>query len=110
MIGPRAPMVRSDGPSPSRWVRKRAGRKEERSAELGWSRGARRGLRPRVPFLIALAVVLVAWKVSGDPATPAPRLVAVAPQLPPAIVDTLEANQTLSGVWAEHDLEPEDLP
>ena len=113
MIGPRAPMVRSDGPSPSRWGKElgrgSAGRKKDRSGGAR-SRGARGGLRPRVPFLIALAVVLVAWKVSGDPATPAPRLLAVAPHLPPAIVDTLEANQTLSGVWAEHDLAPEDLP
>jgi hypothetical protein len=83
MIGPRAPWIRSvDGP---RW------------------------LAPRAPFLIALAVALVAWNVSGDPTPSAPRLVA-APTPPPAIVDTLDAHQTLSGVWAEHDLAPEDLP
>jgi murein DD-endopeptidase MepM/ murein hydrolase activator NlpD len=70
------------------------------------------GLRaPRLPFLVALAMGLLSWWLAGDPTPPAPRQVmASTTPTPPAIVDTLQPNQTLSGVWAEHGLPPEDLP
>jgi len=84
----------------------------------GWRNIARRGTSesegfraPRPGFLIALGAVLMAWRLVGDPTPPAPRPVAAATPLPPpAIVDTLQPDQTLSGVWAEHGLPAEDLP
>jgi murein DD-endopeptidase MepM/ murein hydrolase activator NlpD len=36
-------------------------------------------------------------------------MIGAAPTAPPAIVDTLKPDQTLSGVWSEHDLDPADL-
>ena len=65
---------------------------------------------PRAPFPIALAVVLAAWRLAGDPTPPAPSVAHARPAAPPAIVDTLRDAQTLSGVWEEHGLAPEDLP
>jgi hypothetical protein len=74
--------------------------------------GERRGFRPpRAPFLIVLALAVLAWRVVGDPTPHAPRaVVAALPPAIPAIVDTLEPRQTLSALWEEHDLSPEDLP
>lgn len=64
---------------------------------------------PRPAFLMALAGAALAWWLAGDPAPPAPATVTAAPSAPPAIVDTLKPDQTLSGVWSEHDLDPADL-
>ena len=64
---------------------------------------------PRPAFLVALGGAALAWWLAGDPSPPAPATVAAAPPAPPAIVDTLNAGQTLSGVWSEHELDPADL-
>lgn len=64
----------------------------------------------RAPFLAALAAALVVWWGVGDDTSPVPPVASKAPAPPPAIVDTLRASQTLSAVWAEHGLAPEDLP
>jgi murein DD-endopeptidase MepM/ murein hydrolase activator NlpD len=66
--------------------------------------------RARPPFLIALAGAGLAWWLSSDPSPPSARPVVAAPPAPPAIVDTVHPGQTLSGVWVEHGLDPEDLP
>lgn len=67
---------------------------------------------PRAGFVVALAAALAAWWGWTDepPAPPAPAVVEAAPTALPAIVDTLRPDQTLSGVWAENELEPGDLP
>ena len=64
---------------------------------------------PRPAFLIALGGAALAWWLAGDPAPPAPATIRAAPPAPPAIVDTLQPDQTLSGVWSEHGLDPGDL-
>ncbi|MFN2383437.1 MAG: peptidoglycan DD-metalloendopeptidase family protein [Gemmatimonadota bacterium] len=65
--------------------------------------------RPRPAFLVALGCAALAWWLAGEPTTPTPATVVAAPPAPPAIVDTLNPGQTLSGVWSEHALDPEDL-
>jgi len=65
--------------------------------------------RPRPAFLIALGCAALAWWLAGDPAPPAPATVVAAPPPPPTIVDTLSSGQTLSGIWSEHELDPQDL-
>ncbi|MGH7549993.1 MAG: M23 family metallopeptidase [Gemmatimonadota bacterium] len=63
----------------------------------------------RPPFMMALGMAAVAWWALDPNPAPAPRKVAAAPPNPPAIVDTLQSNETLSDVWSEHGLDPEDL-
>jgi len=65
--------------------------------------------RPRPAFLIALGCAALAWWLAGEPAPPAPATVVAAPPPPPTIVDTLSSGQTLSGIWSEHELDPQDL-
>jgi murein DD-endopeptidase MepM/ murein hydrolase activator NlpD len=65
--------------------------------------------RPRPAFLVALGGAALAWWLAGEPTPPTPATVVAAPSAPPAIVDTLNPGQTLSGVWSEHALDPEDL-
>lgn len=88
------------------------GPQDWRDARRGETRAGNTGFRaPRPPLLIALGLALLAWRLMGDPTPHTPRPIAAAnPPPPPAIVDTLQADQTLSGVWAEHDLPAEDLP
>jgi murein DD-endopeptidase MepM/ murein hydrolase activator NlpD len=63
----------------------------------------------RSPFMMALGMAAVAWwALDPDPA-PTPRQVIAAPPVPPSIVDTLQSDETLSDVWSEHGLAPEDL-
>lgn len=64
---------------------------------------------PRPAFLVALGGVALAWWLAGDPTPPAPATIVAAPPAPPAIVDTLHPGQTLSAVWSDHDLPPDDL-
>jgi murein DD-endopeptidase MepM/ murein hydrolase activator NlpD len=64
---------------------------------------------PRPAFLAALGGAALAWWLAGDPTPPAPATVEAAPPAPPAIIDTLRPNQTLSVVWLDHDLDPADL-
>lgn len=73
------------------------------------NRYASRRKSPRPAFLVALALAVVAWWLSHDPAPPAPRVVEAAPAAPPAMVGSLDENQTLSGLWAVHGLPAEDL-
>ncbi len=71
------------------------------------------GTGRRVPgwmLLLVLAVGFVAWRLLEDSRAPAPRSVVATPPSRPAIVDTMRADQTLSGIWQEHGLPPEDLP
>ena len=64
---------------------------------------------PRPAFLFALGGAALAWWLAGDPTPPTPATIEAAPSAPPAIVDTLQPDQTLSGVWSEHGLDPVDL-
>ncbi len=67
-----------------------------------------RGL-PRWIYPAAPAAGVLVWRLVGEPAPP-PRPAIAAPLAPPAIVDTLRADETLSGIWALHGLPPGDLP
>lgn len=51
----------------------------------------------------------MAWWLTSDPAPPAPPPVVAAPEMPPAIVDTLESGETFSELWQDHELDPADL-
>ncbi len=52
----------------------------------------------------------MAWWLTSDPAPPVPPpVVAAAPVMPPAIVDTLESGETFSDLWQDHELDPADL-
>lgn len=64
---------------------------------------------PRPAFLLVLGGAALAWWLAGDTTLHAPATIVAAPPAPPAIVDTLQPDQTLSGVWSEHELDPDDL-
>ena len=74
------------------------------------SPGAGRRFPRGGPVVLALAAGFAVWRLAGDPAPPAPRPASATPLAPPAIVDTMRADQTLSGIWELHGLPPEDLP
>lgn len=80
------------------------------SASARGGRGPGDRWRPRPAFVAALAAALLAWWWTEEPAHP-PTLAVVeaapsGPVAPPAIVDTLQPDQTLSEVWSDHGLEP----
>lgn len=60
-------------------------------------------------FLLALGMAAAAWWALDPNPAPAPRTVVAAPPSLKVIVDTLQSNETLSDVWSEHGLDPQDL-
>jgi murein DD-endopeptidase MepM/ murein hydrolase activator NlpD len=65
---------------------------------------------PRWTILLVLVAGFAAWRLMADSSPPAPRPAAATPVTRPAIVDTMRPDQTLSHIWEEHGLPPEDLP